>query len=160
MHGSRVVAPNREFLSTSFKQRTDILKNYFGKEHEISTLFEIYLRQINKVKKHYTKKYENKIDDYRKVNKGHLENYIRKKLSSQPISKELNKIDKSDLLISSDYNSLYPSAMAHPDSRWPAIETAKAINPEDSEVFCELFNTGEWASLYKTGFFKVEYYNP
>ena len=50
--------------------------------------------------------------------------------------------------------------MAHEKSTWPAIETAKAINPEDSEVYCKLFNTGEWASLNKTGFFKVKYHNP
>ena len=48
----------------------------------------------------------------------------------------------SDLLVSSDCNSLYPSAMAEEKSTWPAIETAKAIYPEDSELFCELFNTG------------------
>ena len=50
--------------------------------------------------------------------------------------------------------------MAHMSSMWPAIETAKAINPEDSGVYCKLFNTGEWASLNKTGFFKVKYHNP
>ena len=93
----RVVALNRKFLSTSFNQIVNILKNYFGKEHEISKLFEIYFQRIDKVKKHYTKKYENKFDDYRKISKQHFENYIRKKLSSLPISKELNKIDKSDL---------------------------------------------------------------
>ena len=160
VHGGRVVALNRKFVSTSFSQIVNILRKYFGKEHEISTLFEIYFRQIDRVEKYYTKKYENKFDDYRKINKQHFENYIEKKLSSLPISKELNKIDKSDLLVSSDYNSLYPSAMAHISSMWPAIETAKPINPEDSEVYCKLFNTGEWASLNKTGFFKVKYHNP
>ena len=50
--------------------------------------------------------------------------------------------------------------MAHEKSNWPAIETAKAINPEDSEVYCELFNTGEWTSLNKIRFFKVKYLNP
>ena len=95
-----------------------------------------------------------------KINKQRFENYIKKKLSSLPISKELNKIDKLHLLNKSDYNSLYPSAMAHEKSNWPAIETAEAINPEDSEVFCKLFNNGEWASLKKTGFFKVKYHNP
>ena len=94
-----------------------------------------------------------------KINK-HFENYIKKKLSSLPISKELKTVDKSDLLVSTDYKSLYPSAMAHEKSTWPAIETAKAINPEDSEVYCKLFNTAEWASLNKTGFFKVRYHNP
>ena len=97
VHGGRVVALNRKFVSTSFNQIVNILKNYFDKEHEISKLFEIYFQRIDKVKKHYTKKYENKFDDYRKISKQHFENYIRKKLSRLPISKELNKIDKSDL---------------------------------------------------------------
>ena len=43
--------------------------------------------------------------------------------------------------------------MAHPDSRWPKIETAKAIRLEDSDYLCELFITGEWKNLDKTGFF-------
>ena len=50
--------------------------------------------------------------------------------------------------------------MAHEKSTWRAIETAKAINQEDSDVFCEFFNSGQWASLNKTGFFKVKYHNP
>ena len=156
----RVVALNLKFVSTSFNQVFNILKKYFGEEHEISTLFEKYFRKVDKVKKHYAKKYENKFDDYRKINKRHFENYIKKKLSSLPIFKELNKIDKSDLLVNSDHISLYPSAMAHEKSNWPAMETAKAISPEDSEVYCKLLNTGEWASLNKTRFFKVKCHNP
>ena len=84
---------------------------------------------------------------------------IPKKLCSLPISEEFKVVDKSDLLVSSDYNSLYPSAMAHEKSKWPAIETAKAIKPEDSEEFCNLFNDGKWKELNKTGFFKVKYHN-
>ena len=49
--------------------------------------------------------------------------------------------------------------MAHPDSKRPAIETAKAINIEDSNYLCELFNNGNWKSLNKSGFFKIRYYN-
>ena len=160
VHGGRVFALNRKFVSTSFNQIVNILKKYFGKEHDISNLFEIHFQRLDKVEKHYTKKYENKFDDYRKINKQHFENYIKKKLSSLPISKELKAIDKSDLLVSSDYNSLYPSAMAHEKSTWPSIETAEAINPEDSEVYCKLFNSVECASLNKTGFFEVKYHNP
>ena len=104
VHGGRVVALNPKFASTSFNQIANILKKNFGKELEISILFEIYFRQIDKVKKYYTKKYENKFDDYRKINKQHFENYIKKKLSSLPISGELNNINKLDLLCSSDYN--------------------------------------------------------
>ena len=36
--------------------------------------------------------------------------------------------------------------MAHSDSEWPKIETAKAINLEDSDRLCSLFNTGDWKS--------------
>ena len=50
--------------------------------------------------------------------------------------------------------------MAYPDSKWPKIETAKAIRPKDSEYLFELFNNGEWKNLNKTGFFKRSYYNP
>ena len=42
-------------------------------------------------------------------------------------------IDKSDLLFSSDFDSSYPSALAHPDSKWPKIETPKAISLEESD---------------------------
>jgi len=69
-------------------------------------------------------------------------------------------IDKTDLLVSSDYNILYPSAMAHPDSNWPTIETAKAIYLTASGRLRELFNSGEWKKLNISGFFKVKYYSP
>ena len=56
-------------------------------------------------------------------------------------------IDKSDFFLSSDYISLYPSAMAILDSKWPKIETAREINIEDSDRLCSLFNNGEWKCL-------------
>ena len=83
-----------------------------------------------------------------------------KKVARIPVSKQLAVIDKSDLLVSSDYNSLCPSAMNHLDSKWPKIETAKAIRPENSEYLCELFINGEWKNLTPTGFFKMSYHNP
>ena len=72
----------------------------------------------------------------------------------------MKKIDKSDLLVSSDYNSLYPIAMAQQDSKWPKIETAKSIKKEDSDRSCELLNSGAWKTLNKSGFLKTNYYNP
>ena len=78
VHGGRVVALNRKFVLTPFNQIVNILEKYFGKEHEISKLFQIYFQRIEKVEKHYTKKYENRFDDYRKINKQHFENYIEK----------------------------------------------------------------------------------
>ena len=160
VHGGRVVALNRKFVSSSVNQIVDILEKHLGEELELSTLLNKYFRQINKVKEFYVKKYESKFNDYRKLNTKDLDKYVNRKLASLSISKELNKTDKSDLLVSSDYNSLYPSAMAHDDSTWPAIETAKAIKPEDSKYLCELFNNNEWKNLKKTGFFKVIYHNP
>ena len=50
--------------------------------------------------------------------------------------------------------------MAHPDSKWPKIETAKAIRHDCRDYLCELFKNGEWKNLNKTGSFKVKYYNP
>ena len=43
--------------------------------------------------------------------------------------------------------------MAHEDSIWPIIETAKVIVPKDSDILCELFNNKEWKNSNKTGFF-------
>ena len=45
-------------------------------------------------------------------------------------------INKSDLLILSVYISLYPSAMAHLDSKWPKVQTKKAIKIEYSDRLC------------------------
>ena len=56
-------------------------------------------------------------------------------------------IEKSELLVSSDYNSLYPSAVAHLDSKLPKIETAKAIVKEDSDRLFSLFTIGDWKSF-------------
>ena len=64
-----------------------------------------------------------------------LEEYIDRKLATILVSKQLAMVDKTDLLISSDYSNLYSSAMAHLDSKWPKRETAKAIIIEDSVRF-------------------------
>ena len=158
VHGGRVVALNRKFVSSSFNQIVDILEKYLGKDQEISTLFSIYYRQINKVSEHYNKKYESRYVDYRRIDTKEQEKYVNEKLASLPISKELNKIDKSDLLVSSDYTSLYPSAMSCHKSTWPKIETSIAINPkQDSNYLCDLFNNNGWKNLNKSGFFKVKY---
>ena len=162
VHGGRVVALNRKFVSSSFNQIVDILEKYLGKDQEISTLFSIYYRQINKVREHYNNKYESRYVDYRRIDTKEQEKYVNKKLASLPISKELkNKIDKTDLLVSSDYTSLYLSAMSCPKSTWPKIETSISINLiQDSNYLCDLFNNNEWKNLNKSGFFKVKYYNP
>ena len=40
------------------------------------------------------------------------------------ICKKLQKINKDDLLVSYDFNSLYPSAQIDIKSTWPKIEKA------------------------------------
>ena len=47
-----------------------------------------------------------------------FEGYADNKIAVLPISKELSMVDKTNLLVSSDCNSFYPSAMGHPDRRW------------------------------------------
>ena len=61
--------------------------------------------------------------------------------------------------MSSVFNSLYPSAKAHKNSKWPKIETAKAIKKEDNDRLCGLFNSGEWRTLNKSVVFRIRYYN-
>ena len=112
------------------------------------------------MKKYYKHKVESRFSDYRQIKKDSFEKYINRKFGNLPISKELNCIDKSDLLASGEYNSLYPSATAQKESKWPKIETAIAIKKEDSVLLCELFNTGECKKLNKSGFFDAKYYNP
>ena len=99
---------NRKFASSSFNQIVDILEKDLGKDQEIPTLFSIYYRQINKVREHFNNKYESRYVHYRRIDTKEQVKYVNKKLASLPISKELNKIDKSDLLVSSDYTSFYP----------------------------------------------------
>ena len=78
VHGGRVVALNRKFVLSSFNQIINILRKYFGKEHEISTLFEIYFQRIGNVKTRYIKKYEDELDDYWKKTKSILRIISRK----------------------------------------------------------------------------------
>ena len=82
-----------------------------------------------------------------------------KKTGNLPISRELKRVDKSDVLVSSDYNILNPSATTHKDSKWPKIETAMAIRKEDSARLCELLNTCERKKFNKSFFFDVKYHN-
>ena len=138
----------------------NVLEEFYGKYLEVSVLFDKYFKHINTIEIYYKEKYEARFGDYRRINIRKLEEYVDRKVARIPVSRQLAVINKSDLLVSSDYNSLYPSAKAHPDSKRPKIETAKAIRPEDSDYLCELFNNGEWKNLNKTGFFKVKYYNP
>ena len=150
---------NRKFVSSSFDKIVNIVEKNSGSNLEISDSFEKQLKYNKTILKFYKDKVESRFSDYRQIKKDSFENYINKNIGNLPISGELKRVDKSDLL-SSDYNSLYPSAMAHKESYWFKIETAIAIKKEDSACLCDLFNTGEWKKLNKSGFFDVKDYNP
>ena len=53
-----------------------------------------------------------------------MEDFIKKNHASLETREELQKMDKNDLRISSDFNSLNPSAQAYNYSTRLAIETA------------------------------------
>ena len=66
------------------------------------------------------------MDDFININLGILEN-----------SKALQILNKDDLLVSYDFNRLYPSAEVDEDITWPAIETLYS----DKKIY-------DWCSLW------------
>ena len=76
------------------------------------------------------------------------------------ISKELQKINKDDLLVSYDFNSLYPSAQIDINSTWSKVETDNPFEKYMNESICSLFNTEKWNELNRCAFLTVKYYNP
>ena len=145
--GGRVLACKKKIVSKSFKDVVNVLEMFYGKFFEVSLLSYKYFEHINTIKIYYREKHEAGIGHCRRVNVRKLEEYTDRKKTRIPVPKQLALIDKYDLLVSSDYFSLYPSTKAHLDSEWPKIETAKAINIEDSDRQCSSFNNGNWKSL-------------
>ena len=130
-----MICLNSKFVSSSFDKKVNILEKYYGSNLKYSDLFEYYLDYIKKIKKYCKNKVVSRTGYYRQINEDSFENYINKEIGNLPISRELKRVDKSGLFVSRDYNSLYPSAMAHKDSKWPKIETAIAIKKEDSLIY-------------------------
>ena len=56
--------------------------------------------------------YENRFDDYKKINEEELEKLIDKKLGDLPIQQLLQQLKLNDLLCDFDAVSFYPSAMS------------------------------------------------
>ena len=104
--------------------------------------------------------FQNGEKDYRKINKKELNNFLEKKLGELEKSKDLQKINKEDLLVSYDFNSLYPSAQIDKNSTWPKIETSYAFKKYMEESICTLFNSGIWPEINKSVFLTIKYHNP
>ena len=159
--GGRVGAFNRYFES---KQCEEILNNIKKplkvNDNEISNIIDKYLKYINTKRDEFKLNFENIEKDYRKIKKKELDKFLGKKLGNLEISKELQKINKDDLLVSYDFNSLYPSAQIDKNSTWPKIETAYPFKKYMNDAVCTLFNSGRWNELNRSAFLTVKYHNP
>ena len=104
--------------------------------------------------------FENGEKDYRKINKKELDNFLDKKLGELEISKELQNINKDDLLVSYDFNSFNPSAQLDINIIWPKIEKTCPFEKYVSDVVCSLFNSRRWNDINVCAFLTVKYHNP
>ena len=115
--GGRVGAFNRYFESKQCEEILNIIKNHLKiNNNEISNIVDEYLKFINIKCEEYKLKFENGEKDHRKINKKELDNFLEKQLGELTISKDLQKINKDDLLVSYDFNSFYPSAQIDKNS--------------------------------------------
>ena len=159
--GGRVGAFNRYFESNQFDDIMSTIKKHLKiNDNEISNIIAKYLKYINTKRDEFKLEFENGEKDYRKINEKELDNFLNKKLGELKISKDLRKINKDDLLVSYDFNSLYPSAQIDKNSTWPKIETAYPFKKYMSDAICILFSSGKWNELNRSAFLTVKYHNP
>ena len=159
--GGRVGAYNRYFESNQCEEILNTIKKHLKmNDNEISNIVDEYLKYNNTKRNEFKLEFENNEEDYRKINKKVLDEFLEKKLGELNISKELKKINKDDLLVSYDFNSLYPSAQIDINSTWPKIETAYPFKIYMSDAVCSLFNSGRWNELNRSAFLTVKYHNP
>ena len=157
----RVLALNRYFESNQFDEIMSTIKKHLKiNDNEISNIIDKYLNYTNTKRKEYTLEFENGEKDYRKINKKEFEKFLERKLGELNISKELQKINKDDLLVSYDFNSLHPSAQIDNNSTWPKIETGYPFKKHMNDALCYLFNSGKWNQLKRSTFFTIKYHNP
>ena len=64
------------------------------------------------------------------------------------------------MLVSYDFNSLYPSSQTDEYSNWPKIETSYPFRKYLSDAVCTLFNSGGWNELNRSAFLTIKYHNP
>ena len=105
-------------------------------------------------------KFENGEEDYRRINREESDKFLEKKLGELEISKELQRINKDDLLASYDFNSLYPSAQIDSRTTWPRLEMAYLFKKNMRDAVCRLFNRGRWNELNRCAFLTLTYHNP
>ena len=87
------------------------------------------------------------------------EQFVNNKLCDFETIEDLQKINKDDLLVLYDFNSLNPNAQADKRSRWPAIETVYLFKTYMDEAVCDLFNSFNWDEINRSPFLIVKYHN-
>ena len=161
IEGGRCGAFNRYFESNQFDEIMSTIKKHLKiNDNEISNIIDKYLKYNNTKRDGFKLKFENGEKDYRKINKKELGKFLERKLGELEISKDLQKINKDDLLVSYDFNSLYPSAQIDKNSTWPKKETAYPFKKYMNESICTLFNSGKWNELNRSAFLTIKYHNP
>ena len=159
--GGRVASLNRYFESNQCEEIQNIIKKHLKiDDNEISNIIDEYSKYTNIKRDGFKLEFQNGEKDYRKINKKELDKFLEKKLGELEISKELQKINKDDLLVSYDFNSLYPSAQNDKNSTWPKIETSYPFKKYMEESICSLFNSGRRNELNRSTFLTVKYHNP
>ena len=159
--GGRCASLIRYSESNQCENILNIIKKHLKiNDNEISNIIDEYLKYINNKFQEFTIECENGEKDYRKINKKELDKFLERKLGELEIMKDLQKINKDDLLVSYDFNSLFPSAQIDKNSTWPKIETAYPFKKYTNESICSLFNSGKWNELNRSAFLTVKYHNP
>ena len=159
--GGRVCALNRYFESNQLAEILNTIKKHLKiNDDEISNIIDKYLKYINTKRDKFKVEFENGEKDYRNINKKELDDFLDKKLGELNISDDLQKINEDDLLVSYDFNSLYPSAQIDKNSTWPKIETSYPFKKYMSDAICVLFNSGSWNEINRSAFLTVKYHNP
>ena len=121
--GGRVSAFSRYFESNQCEEILNTIKKHLKiNDNEISNVIDKFLKYINTKRDGFKTDFENGEKGSSKINNKELNKFLERKLGEINISKELQKIDKDDLLVSYDFNSLYPSAQIDINSTWPKIE--------------------------------------
>ena len=129
-------------------------------DNENSTIFDEHLKYNNNKRDEFKLEFQKGGKDYRKIKNKELDKILEKNLEELEISKEIQKTKKDYLLVSYDFNSLYPSAQLDINSTWPKIETAYPFKKCMSDAVCRLFNNGKWNELIRSVFLTVKYHNP
>ena len=161
LKGGKITALNRYFESNQCEKLLNTNKELLKiNDIEIFNIVDEYLKNVNIKCGEIELEFENREKEYRKTLKKDLDKFLDKKIGELGFSKYLQKINKDDLLVSYDFNSLYPSAQIDIKSTWPKLETTCPFAKDMSEIICSLFNSARWNEFKRSALLSVIYHNP